>query len=70
VIRLPEPLFVTAGMPCGGLPPPEYLVTQGVEADLIILVTSENNPDVNYVAYSSPCSISQFNARFFLYISS
>jgi len=55
VPRLTSPLIVDGA--CGTLNPPDMLLTTGVEADLVILVTSEYNTDADYVAYSIPCSL-------------
>ncbi len=55
VPRLTSPLIVDGS--CGTLNPPAELLTTGVEADLVILVTAEYNTAADYVAYSIPCSL-------------
>ena len=55
VIRMTSPLIVDGS--CGSIDPPDELLTLGVDADLVILVTAEYNEEASYVAYSIPCSL-------------
>lgn len=59
--RLPANL--TINQSCEGYNPPEYLQTQGVEADLVILVVAINEPSLEFVALSTPCGQSLIDDR-------
>lgn len=54
VRRLEEPL--TVDFPCSDLSPPSSLATDGVDADLIILVTAHSF-DESFVAAALPCGL-------------
>lgn len=63
-VRSLEGTLVLDGSSCGGIYPPSSLTSKGVEADLIILVTSEVNNQDSYIAYSTPCALAEDNNRY------
>jgi len=48
---------------CGDIPVPAVYLTTGVDADLVIFITTTDEPNDSYLAYARACSLSGENFR-------
>jgi len=64
VVPLSAPITIKSNTVCSGkVDTPSIYKTEGVSADLVLFITTSNDPSTNYVASAVFCSLSQENGR-------